>query len=281
MTQSDLERPLWSIMDLLRDYADDLVLVGGWVPYLQMKYGRAGSPGVRTSRTGEADLVLPSGLRRGDRRPIVELLEEAGFEPLEDARVVWARDPEHGEKIEFFQPHSGTARSRGRPTRPPEQPGLGALALDHLWIMERFTEPLLIPGPEAGSPDAPVRVPLLGAYVLNKANTFNLRSGPDAPLKAGKDLLYLRDIMAAGRQAERVVEEDLEAMLADDANGRVKRELDRAHSHLHIAAHRYYGEAARILAEREGLDEAAARADVEGHVRDLTDLLAEDASPDH
>jgi hypothetical protein len=114
MISPDLEQSLWSILDLLREYADDLVLVGGWVPYLQMKYGRASSPGARTSRTGEVDIVLPSGHRRGERRPIVELLEAAKFRPLDAARVTWGRDPEHGEKIEFFQPHRGHTRSLGQ-----------------------------------------------------------------------------------------------------------------------------------------------------------------------
>lgn len=280
MISSDLERSLWSILDVLREYADDLVLVGGWVPYLQMKYGRASSPRARTSRTGEADLVLPSGLRRGERRPIVELLEAAKFRPLDAERVVWGRDPEHGEKIEFFQPHTGTARSLGRAASQPEQPGLAALSLDHLWIMERFNEPLLIPGPEAGSPDAPVRVPLLGAYVLNKANTFHGRSGPDGGGKSGKDLLYLRDIMAAGREAEKVLQEDLLTMLDGGERNRVRAELDRARSHLQLVTDRYHSGAARILAERDALDTAGAQADVEGHLRDLADLLGDFADTD-
>lgn len=248
------------------------MLIGGWVPYLQMKYGRAASPWARTSRTSEADLVVPSGLRRKNRRPIVELLEEADFRPLEN-RVVWTRDPEYGEKIEFFQTHHGTARSRGQPATLPEQPGLQALSLDRLWIVETFTEFLLVPGPGEGFTPVPVRVPLLGAYILNKANTFNLRGGRDRAEKAGKDLLYLRDIMSAGLQAEKVVEEDLDAMLDGGEGSRVKQDLHRALSHLRMVAPGHHADAARILAERDGLDLIGAHADVAGHLRDLTDLL--------
>lgn len=65
MNRPDLERALWSILDLLREYAGDLVLVGGWVPYLHLTYGNASGSSVRTSWTGEADLVVPSGSALG------------------------------------------------------------------------------------------------------------------------------------------------------------------------------------------------------------------------
>lgn len=37
--QSDTERPLRTILWELRPYLEDLVVVGGWVPYLYRHYG--------------------------------------------------------------------------------------------------------------------------------------------------------------------------------------------------------------------------------------------------
>jgi hypothetical protein len=130
---------------VLRPYANDLVLIGGWVPYLQMKYGRASVSVVETSLTTEADLVVDSVLPRAGRSTIVELLEQVGFRPLGETGVVWARDPAFGETIEFFVAHRGQARSIGEPTAIHEQPGLHALSLDHLRIVGRFTEPSCCP----------------------------------------------------------------------------------------------------------------------------------------
>lgn len=135
-----------------------------------------------------------------------------------------------------------------------------------------------MPSPAAEAAPAPARIPLLGAYVLNKANTFNLRGGPDGREKAGKDLLYLRDIMATGEEAEAVIMEDLNAMWESDHSEQVDRDLRRALTHLEMVAPRYHPEAARILATRESLDPAAANADVEGHMFDLIETLRNTAS---
>ena len=32
--RTDLEASLWRILDTLRSYAEDVILIGGWVPYL-------------------------------------------------------------------------------------------------------------------------------------------------------------------------------------------------------------------------------------------------------
>jgi hypothetical protein len=67
--------------------------------------------------------------------------------------------------------------------------------------------------------------------VINMANTFGLRAGPDAPEKSGKDLLYLRDIMAGGRQVEMVLNEDIDAMLESSDRSRFDDALrSRAHA---------------------------------------------------
>ena len=124
-----------------------MLLIGGWVPYLHLTYGRAAEEGARTSLTAEADLVVPGRLPPGERPPVAEILEAAGYHRLPAAAAVWEKAPEHGERIEFFQAHRGPA-SRLSTIRPVEdQPGLEALSLDHLWILGAFTEFVLVPAP--------------------------------------------------------------------------------------------------------------------------------------
>jgi hypothetical protein len=52
-----------------------------------------------------------------------------------------------------------------------------------------------------------VRVPTLGAYVVQKAATFTQRptSEIDSASKAGKDIVYLRDVMAGGPKVRRQI----------------------------------------------------------------------------
>lgn len=115
-----------------------------------------------------------------------------------------------------------------------------------------------------------IRVPTLGAFALNKANTFHLRGGQDGDMKSGKDLLYLRDILAAGERAVAVLEGDLDAITMDPRNAETIR---RGAYHLHEVVRRYLDPTAEILAERDGVDMAAARADIEGYLTDMGDIF--------
>ncbi len=274
MNRTELEQALRTILDTLAEYLGDLILVGGWVPYLHLTYGEALTPGARTSLTADADIVVPTTLEFDERRPISEALQESGFRPLGDSRVVWVREPERGETIEFLQPHEGTARSRGTARSIQGQPGIRVLLLEHLWVLERFTCTVEVPASDMGSAPAPVRVPTLGAFILNKANTFSLRGGPDSDLKAGKDLVYLRDILAAGDDAITIVERDLAAMLAED-DVQVESLFHRGDYHIQHVSGRFIEPGAELLAERDGMSLAHARADLEGHLMDLRDVLVQ------
>jgi hypothetical protein len=119
-------------------------------------------------------------------------------------------------------------------------------------------------------------VPTLGAFILNKANTFSLRGGPDGDLKAGKDLVYQRDIVAAGESVITAVQRDFATMLAADHNVRTRDLFRRGDYHLRHVSGRFIEPGAEHLAERDGLSLARARADLEGHLADLRDLLTQD-----
>lgn len=140
------ELALRRVLDVLRDYAGDLILIGGWVPFLHLTHGRSTVALPRTSRTREADLLLPRQMRRNARRPIAEILRDAAFERRGPGGVIWVREPaERGEMIEFIQALTGPARDRGAPGPVSDQPDLKALKLDHLRVMEDFTETVLLP----------------------------------------------------------------------------------------------------------------------------------------
>ena len=269
-SRRELEAALNRVLDALNEYSDDLILIGGWVPYIQLSYGRGAVPSVRTSLTMEADVLVPRHLAPSDRRPIAEVLTAAGF-TSQAGGVVWVRDHEvSGERIEFMQPLRGPAPGRGTARVVPDQPELRALALDHLQVMEDFNETILVSRTDA-TEGRPVRVPTLGAFAVNKANTFHLRGGTDAHLRAGKDLLYLRDIAAAGSPATDVLQGDLTAIQSCDAAAQTA--LRRARYHLRAVAPGYLGAVAEMLAEREGFDLADAKADVEGHLTDVCEFF--------
>lgn len=111
--------------------------------------------------------------------------------------------------------------------------------------------------------------------MLNKVNTFVLRGGRDEEIRAAKDLIYLRDVSAAGEGVQEQVSTDLKAMIAPrrEHAGRVIRLIGRGDYHLRKVAPRHHGDAARILAEREGISEIDAEAEVEGYLQDLSDIL--------
>lgn len=263
------ERALRDVVEVLRDYRDDLVLIGGWVPYLQLTYGRARSPGARTSLTVETDLLVPGNLEPGARRPIAEILAAAGFTMLGESGAVWARPAdEGGARIEFMTPTVGPQRRRSGYPNVSGQPQLRAVDLAHLEVMARFNELVQL---ERTVDEAfvAVRVPTLGAFVVNKANTFNPRAGGDRAFKAAKDLIYLRDVAAAGEHPLTILEEDVGAIVEAGSEATVVR----AARHLDTAAANFHAEAGAMLAERDGTEVVQARADVEGHLEDIAEII--------
>ncbi len=267
---AELEQSLLKILWKLRPYLADVVVIGGWVPHLYRRFG-----GFR---------VWKPELPAGDRPPIATILTEAGFQPVIGAPMaaVWANKPEVGEKIEFLVDHAGPFKTLGEIHAVAEQPGLGAIALEGLWFLRQHIVTLEVPAGPAGvgMEGLPVRVPRLGAYVINKAATFSrrhdLREGGNP--KRAKDLLYIRDLMAAGDEVGARIAADLQVIIKSDR--RSERYSRQAANNLRLLSAGRWGEelseAAQMLAERgpsTSLD--AAIADLRGHITDLSDLLKE------
>lgn len=279
----ELERALQRILWALRAYLADLVIIGGWVPYLYRQYGPFPWTG-RLALTGEVDVLIGRQLAPGDRPPITEILTASGFRPASasDTPAVWMKDPDRGEKVEFMVPHAGHIGQLQAIVPIRHQRGLGGISLSSLEVMQQHTRRLTVPAlrPERTGSGVEVQLPQLGAYVLNKGVTFLRRNTKIAPEKKAKDLLYLRDLMVAGSEIVAMIDDDVRLIEGDD---RTRHLLDIAMSNLESATRNERDlliQVSQILAERDGLSFEASQADVEGHLIDLLDVLRPYRSPD-
>lgn len=275
-----LRRVLWE----LREYSSDIVVIGGWVPYLYREYGEFTQWQSNLSRTGEVDVLLGSSAETRGRRPIPVILIEAGFRPVgETSRAaVWVGDAEIGEQVEFLVPHSGTARQIGQMRDIDAQDGLAAISLPDLELLNSFSNTLTLAVKIEGEQPAEleIRVPWLGAYLVNKAASFPKRRpigvarSAENPKKA-KDLLYIRDIAAAGEEVVRRVEDDVAQMR--NTGDATQYRVDYAANNLSLVlggeSAALVHEAAAMLAERESIPHHEALADMRGHLSDAREIL--------
>ncbi len=272
------ERRLISLIAALAPYADAYILIGGWVPWLYRKYGNLNWGG-GLSGTTELDVVLAPTIEAAGRRPLKEILECNGLEPVSGANhgAVWVYASDQADALELFTPWTGPAI--GHQTRRVEgQPGIDVIRLQNLELVTEFVSPLQISN-SAGT--LAVKVPTLGAYVATKALTFTARpiGGPalDASTKRGKDLLYVFDVMSAGPLVHRRIEADL--MNISRRGAPFIGNLHRAGNNLTLLTgkrpHPALAEAAAALSERDSRSLVVAEALIRGAADDLQDFLGE------
>jgi hypothetical protein len=276
-----LRRILWE----LRPYLDQVVIIGGWVPYLYRRYGGFASWAAGLSLTAEVDVLVDRPLPSGDRPTIPEILHAGGFRPTADVGggAVWLGDVAAGEKIEFLVPHTGTGLQQGNIVPIAPQNRLRAISLHGLELLRRHRRSLRIPLPAPGGQELEVWVPLLGAYVVNKASTFMRRQAHAAGgnEKRAKDLLYLRDVAAAGHEVMEHVASDLREMKRDrTAAMRIREAANMLQLAVSGGPESGVPQAAAMLRERErSFSEAAAVADLRGNLADLLEVLREPLDP--
>jgi len=286
MEHSRYEPALRRVLHTLRPYLDDVVIIGGWVPYLYKRYGGFTEWNANTSLTAEVDVLVDRPLLSGQRPSIPELLRRANFRPSAavGGLAIWEGDVRAGEKIEFLVPHRGTSRQMGTVVPVPDQSGMSAISLAGLELMWQFKQKLAVPvATDRDQRALDAWVPTLGAYTVNKASTFLARRedpGGGSPKRA-KDLLYLRDLMAAGPEVVARIQSDLADMVRDRSTpGRVRDALGYARNTLKLAftdeTRRIVDGVAGMLVEREpGFSHEAALAEVQGHLTDLVEVLSE------
>lgn len=190
---SDLAvRQFARVIIALQPYVDDIVFVGGWVHALYLS--EANDHGAVA--TEDIDVTLPRTLLTRDRPTLLELAREAGFErdPISDMEEVAAwmvyRNAEGlTVPIDFL--------TEGEPRRPVSivgQPGLMAqgypgqamLLQSWRWMDVGTALHALLDPPRR------VRVPTLGAYVVQKAMSAAMRGNR---AKAAKDYAYLFEML--------------------------------------------------------------------------------------
>jgi len=269
--EEGLRHALWS----LRRFLPELVLIGGWVPYIYRRYGGFSEWGSGLSGTTELDLLVAPQEHADDKHTIADVLRQAGFGSRAEDAVWESFDP--AARIEFMTIHRGTATEVGRVV-PLDHAGVGAIALRDLTLLGEFTTTLQLPvGHVEGAPQSvDIRVPTLGAYALNKALTFPYRPAEPwegASPRSAKDVLYLRDLLAAGDEVVERISSDIVAV----RSGGYEMDVERARSNVYLLLHgelrRHIAPAAEILREREGTGQSQAESDVAGHLTDFFELL--------
>jgi hypothetical protein len=283
-SETDLERSFTRVLWLLREYLPDLVIIGGWVPYLYRRY--SGDPWVGgQSRTGEVDVLTmpPLPVRQGVS--LDAMLRAAGLVPRQDTgpSAVWSAASDTGEEIEFLTPLHGAATELGSTVGVHGHGRLGAIRLVGLEILGRHTNTMTVPVGDVGGrmQDVAARVPRLGAYVVNKGATFLARrahaSGSNP--KQAKDLVYVHDVMAASDVVRKRVETDIQGLWQQSKKASIERQAIRtASNNLSLALGGTLGVvtlAAEELGTRDGLSSIDAAARIRGQLTDLLEILRE------
>jgi hypothetical protein len=285
------------VLEVLRPYLPDIILIGGWVPDLHRRYGALSGWRSKLSFTSELDVLIADGaLPCGDRPTLMELLIRGDLRPVGDVTgaAVWTH-PDGGDALEFLVPHRGPFRPSTNAVAVTGQPGVKAIMLPDIGFLGRHTVVLSVRddvpsghGAAASKNDADalhVRVPRLGAYLINKAVTFPRRVARSGHLfnpKRAKDLLYLRDLLAAGDAVTDAITRDARSICGLDSSAQVL--VDGAISNLEFAVSGRFADdidrAAAMFSEREPAHSpASARADIRGHLVDALELLRPFRSP--
>lgn len=173
-------------------YADEIVFVGGWVHALYL--AEANETGA--VRTDDVDITIPPELLANDRPTLLELAETAGFErdPISDMEgvppwMVYINDLGQTVPLDFLT--EGDTRAAVPILG---QPGMLAQGYRGQNLLLHNTRPMQV-GADIHvllTPPRTIRVPTLGAYVLQKgiASSTRTHSGKEA-----KDLVYIYEIV--------------------------------------------------------------------------------------
>jgi hypothetical protein len=177
------------VLSLLEPHLSDVVLVGGWVPYLMSSQHRDDAPG-EPLLTKDIDIAVPRELWVGgdgvDRR-----LREAGLEysyrSMVDPPVVSFVGTLDGceVEVEFLTDEPG-----GEEQVLDVGGGLRVQSLHYTSVLLDNTMTIPVEAPDGHL--LPVRVPTPAAFVFNKCLTFAQRK---TPLKKAKDLYYVFGVL--------------------------------------------------------------------------------------
>ena len=195
----DFTQGLFKTLAVLRPYHQQIVIGGGWTPFLYYRY-------LARNREHAPVLTRDIDVMVGHQVPIVGtktideiLIKEAklttAFKSLDNPAVIHYEGSIDGVEveIEFLTDQTGSQKEQVLVV----QKGLHAEALRYVSILVENTQMLEIDDAEFGHDDSPliVQVPKPAAYIFQKGLAFPDRLRRDRQ-KACKDLYYIFDILA-------------------------------------------------------------------------------------
>jgi hypothetical protein len=198
-----LEDSFFLALDALKPYLPDIVISGGWVPFVYHAYLDTPKPKERPLKTNDVDITVPMGLKPGQRPSLRKLLEAGDFEERRKMPMIPSeqKGPEetiyevskNGVDIEltFLAPRIGMDK---RPAA--ELPsGVVATLLPYVRILLASTMPVRISGrtSQGQEIDLEATIPTPEAYCYQKGLSFVTRA---SRAKKAKDLYYLFDLLA-------------------------------------------------------------------------------------
>ncbi len=268
-------RDLPAVLATLRPYLADIVLIGGWVPHLYRLHGNLGWQGT-TSRTTEADVLVPSTLAPNGRPKLPDLLAAGGLRPArqEPFPADWIAIDTEATAIEFIMVNPGPAGAKS-PRQIEAQGWIGAIVVEDAHLLQVYTNTLTV---MSSGEVLDIRVPTLGAWAVGKALTFGARqstaSGVPGPGKRAKDLLYIRDLVFAGGRVLAQTSEDITTICTNEwSHAPMKRAVQCLTAVAENGATADVNNAALELATREGTSVAAATAEIREAARELIAMI--------
>ena len=207
-----VKKVLFTVLDELRDYLSDIVIVGGWVPQIYAWHEESPEIAVHSN---DVDAAVAAKLPLRGEKGITALLDEAGFDVVtsdsgfalaafgkksEPTTRFFYRKGKLSVPIEFITPLFGS----GEETATLIQGGLVVPALRYTDILLAHTETVSLQGETLEGKRArfKFKVPTLPAFVLGKGLIFVRRSDLD---KKGKDLAYILEILKKPQWRERII----------------------------------------------------------------------------
>lgn len=185
----------FNALKILRNYLPEIIIGGGWVPFLYYRYLVA-DKNKQALFTKDIDFLVKENLPVVKGKTVDQLLTEAGLESVFKSRdnpplIHYEGNIEGFEvEIEFLTDQKGSNPD----TVIKVQEGLHAEALRFLSILVENTINLDLGDIE---PPLSVKVPSLEAFILNKGLVFPRRRDR---LKSAKDLYYVFDILSTCTQ---------------------------------------------------------------------------------
>jgi hypothetical protein len=204
-----LARGLFKTLWVLRDYLPEIVVGGGWAPFLYHRYLFRGSDREPVF-TRDIDLLVKPVVPVIGNKTIDKVLVEAGlqavFKSTDHPSLIHYEGQIEGleVEIEFLTDLTGSETAVVKKV----QPDLHAEALRYVsLVVENVTELTIDDFPLAeGNGPMHVRVPTPAAYILHKGLIYRRRIDPR---KGDKDLYYLFDILTGCEGYKNAIFQDL------------------------------------------------------------------------